>query len=157
MQVTSIQKSNHELFTAADEFLSEGHTITLTLRGNSMRPFLEDGRDIGLLGAVKPDDIKVGDVVLCEFLPERYALHRVIAVRDDDFDMLGDGNLTPEYGCRKDKVKARALGFYRKGHEDLDSVDGLKWRFYSFVWTRLRPIRRYLLFIWRRLPASFRK
>ena len=31
------------------EQLNEGHTATLPLRGRSMRPFLEDGRDKALL------------------------------------------------------------------------------------------------------------
>lgn len=150
MSVGCIEASNDQLFPFAEQLLSEGHTFTLTLHGNSMRPFLEDGRDTGLLVPMNPDELKVGDVVLCEFLPRRYALHRVIAVRDHDFDMLGDGNLTPEYHCPKSRIIARAEGFYRKGRKQMDSVNGRKWRLYSFLWTRLRPLRRYLLFIYRR-------
>ena len=43
-------------------------------------------------------------------------------------------------------VRAKAIGFYRKGHQRLDPTDGLKWRAYSWLWTRLFPLRRYLLF-----------
>jgi hypothetical protein len=33
----------------------------------------------------------------------------------------------------------------------LDSTKGRKWRVYSYVWTRLFPIRRYLLAFYRRI------
>jgi len=46
------------------EQLKEGHTATLPLRGRSMRPFLEDGRDKALLQLC--DHPQVGDAVLAE-------------------------------------------------------------------------------------------
>lgn len=144
-----IEWSNDKLFTSAAEFLKEGLTMKLTLRGYSMRPFLEDGRDVGVLAGVNPQEVKVGDVVLAEFMPKRYALHRVIRIEGDEFDMLGDGNLTPEH-CKLEDIRAIALGFYRKGRKEMDSVEGRKWKMYSAVWMTLRPIRRYLLFIYRR-------
>ena len=33
----------------------------------------------------------------------------------------------------------------------LDKTNGLKWRVYSFFWTRLFPVRRYLLGFYRRI------
>jgi len=58
-------------------------------------------------------------------------------------------------------VKGKAIGFYRKGRTKLDSTDGFKWRIYSFIWTRLFPLRRYLLFMLyphvpRRIKKSFK-
>lgn len=149
MQVVPLELSNDELFTSAADLFAEGRTITLTLRGYSMRPFLEDGRDIGILAGVKPEDVKVGDVVLAEFMPKRYALHRVISIDGDRFDMLGDGNLTPEH-CKLSDIRAIALGFYRKNRKEMDSVNSKKWKIYSSVWMFLRPVRRYLLFLYRR-------
>jgi hypothetical protein len=43
-------------------------------------------------------------------------------------------------------VKATAIGFFRKGRDKADMTDSRKWRVYSWWWTRLFPIRRYLLF-----------
>lgn len=37
--------SNLELIPEVISLLEEGHTVTLPLRGYSMRPFLEDNRD----------------------------------------------------------------------------------------------------------------
>ena len=53
--------SNASLLPEIANILRDGHTVTLTLRGYSMRPFLEDNRDKALLK--KQDDVKIGDVV----------------------------------------------------------------------------------------------
>lgn len=121
-----------------------GKTITLPLRGRSMRPFLEDGRDKALLTVAT--NVQVGDAVLAEISPRHYVLHRIVCIDGDQVTLRGDGNLSDEH-CTLGDVKATALGFFRKGRTKLDSTQGRKWRIYSWWWTRLYPIRRYLLFI----------
>ncbi|MBO5185670.1 MAG: S24/S26 family peptidase [Prevotella sp.] len=125
-----------------------GHTVTLPLRGYSMRPFLEDGRDKAIL--VKPIDINVGDVVLAEISEGHFVLHRIISICDDTIILRGDGNIGVEHCCLKD-VKAIATGFYRKNRSTADYTNERKWIVYSWLWTRLFPIRRYLLYIYRHL------
>lgn len=121
-----------------------GKTVTLPLRGRSMRPFLEDGRDKALL--IADSDYKVGDAVLAEISKGHFVLHRIIRIEGDRVTLRGDGNLNIEQ-CHLADVKAKAIGFYRKGRNTLDSTSGAKWRTYSWIWTRLYPIRRYLLFM----------
>lgn len=148
--------TNARLLPEVISMIEEGHTITLPLRGFSMRPFLEDGRDKALLG--KAGQLKVGDVVLAEIRPKTYVLHRIIAINGEHITLLGDGNLTPEY-CRRCNVHAIALGFFRKGRTHLDSVNNRKWRCYSRCWMALSPLRRYLLWLYRRYLqlSSWRK
>lgn len=122
-----------------------GKTVTLPLRGRSMRPFLEDGRDRALLVAAKDVAINVGDAVLAEVKDKVYVLHRIIAINGSQVTLRGDGNLSNEY-CQIKNVKAKAIGFYRKGRSSVDSTESMKWKIYSWWWTRLYPIRRYLLF-----------
>lgn len=122
--------------------MDEGHTVTIRLKGFSMRPFLEDERDKALLA--KAESVKVGDVVLAEVSPRHYVLHRLINLDNDIATLRGDGNIRPEY-CKKSDIKAVALGFYRKGRKKMDRTDGKKWLIYSLIWTHLYPIRRYLL------------
>lgn len=130
------------------KMLHEGHTVTLRLRGYSMRPFLEDNRDKALLAmATNP---QVGDAVLAEVAPRRYVLHRIISIEGQNVTLRGDGNTFEEH-CQKSDVKATALGFYRKGRTQIDLTTGRKWKLYSYLWTRLYPLRRYLLFIHRHL------
>ena len=142
------QCSNALLLPEIIALLEEGHTVTLLLRGYSMRPFLEDKRDKALL--VKPKKIRVGDVVLAEISPKRYVLHRVVTIAETSVVLRGDGNLATEKCSMKD-IKATVIGFYRKGRKQLDRTDGKKWLIYSWIWTRLFPIRRYLLAFYRRL------
>lgn len=140
--------SNSILLPEIITLLNEGHTVTLGLKGNSMRPFLEDGRDKALL--VKPEEIHVGDPVLAEISGGRYVLHRIIGIKGSCITLLGDGNLTPER-CNISDIKGAVAGFYRKGRKKLERTDSKKWRIYSFFWTRLRPVRRYLLSIYRHI------
>lgn len=141
--VKTLQLANALLLPEVVRLLNEGHTVTLPLRGYSMRPFLEHERDKALLK--KPSAINVGDAVLAEVAPKHYVLHRIVDISGDKVTLRGDGNIGTEH-CRLSDVKATAIGFYRKGRTTLDSTDSRKWRIYSWWWTRLLPIRHYLLF-----------
>ena len=146
--IESIEVANAILIPQIIKLLDEGHTATFRVKGFSMRPFLESNRDSVLLA--KPDKIRVGDPVLAEVAPKHYVLHRLIKVDGNKATLRGDGNLGNEY-CLVSDIKGVALGFYRKGRTTLDSIEGKKWKRYSYVWTRLYPVRRYLLAIYRRL------
>ena len=146
--IKTVQLENSVLLPEVVRILEEGYTVTLPLRGFSMRPFLEDGRDKALLS--KPATVRVGDPVLAEIAPRQYVLHRIVAITGDEVTLRGDGNLSTEH-CRLSDVRAAVIGFYRKGRTTLDATAGMKWRTYSFVWTRLLPVRRYLLAFYRRI------
>lgn len=150
INVVEMQFANALLLPEIIKLLEEGHSVTLQLRGFSMRPFLEDKRDKALL--VKPDinKMKVGDAVLAEVAPKHYVLHRIIKISNDDVTLRGDGNLATE-NCKLSDVKAAVNGFYRKGRKQMDRTDGKKWLIYSAIWTHLYPIRRYLLAAYRRI------
>lgn len=146
---------NEQLMPAIVKIINEGHTVTLRLRGRSMRPFLEDNRDIALLSM--PRKPRKGEPVLAEVSPGRYVLHRIISVKGDDIVLRGDGNIGTER-CKRTDIRASVIGFYRKGRGTLDRIDGRKWRVYSWFWTRLFPVRRYLLafyrIVWLRLSGG---
>lgn len=142
------QFANAILLPEVVKFLNEGKTVTLRLKGYSMRPFLENNRDKALL--VKPSKIAVGDPVLAEISPKHYVLHRIIKIEGNDVTLMGDGNLGVEY-CKKENIVGAVIGFYRKDRKNLDSTDGWKWKLYSKVWMTLRPLRRFLLAFYRKL------
>ncbi len=146
--MTTKQMPNATFLPEVIKIIEAGHTVTLPLRGYSMRPFLEDGRDKALL--TKAKKAKVGDVVLAEISEGNFVLHRIVNIYDDAATLRGDGNLGVEY-CHLDDIKATAVGFYRKNKITADYTNGTKWLIYSWLWTRLYPIRRYLLYIHRHL------
>lgn len=136
------------LMTEVTAMIEEGHTVTLPLRGYSMRPFLEDQRDKALLGKIHR--LSTGDVVLAKINHDHYVLHRIVAIAGDNIKLRGDGNISCEQ-CLRSDIKAKAIGFYRRGKTKITSTDGHEWRIYSWTWERLYPIRRYLLFLYRHL------
>lgn len=153
--VKILKMPNEVLLPFVVDRLKEGHTATLPLRGRSMRPFLEDNRDKALLK--DESHPKVGDAVLAEITPGHFVLHRIVGIDGDQVTLRGDGNLTEEH-CTLADIRAKAIGFYRKGRNKPDSTDGCKWRVYSWWWTRLYPIRRYLLFaLHPHIPQRLRK
>ena len=124
-------------------------SVTFVVRGVSMRPFLEDGRDKVIL--VPPRKPQKGEVVLAEILEKRYALHRVIAIKDGVYTMRGDGNpLRMKEQYTEDKIIGIADGFIRKGKRV--STNSLKWKLFSAFWKAMTPFRRVLLALYRRLP-----
>lgn len=140
--------ANAQLLPEIIKLLEEGHQVTLSLRGFSMRPFLEDARDKALL--TRPTQVKVGDPVLAEIAKRHYVLHRIIKIEGEKVILRGDGNLNTET-CYLTDIKASVIGFYRKGRKQLDRTDGKKWRAYSYIWTLAFPFRRYLLAAYRRI------
>lgn len=141
------QIENDKWFPFILDYFNQGaKTITINLKGISMRPFLESDRDRALLAPI--GEVKVGDPVLAENYPGHFVLHRIVKLDGDDVTLMGDGNLVCEY-CKIKDLRASVIGFYRKGRTELDRTDGMKWKVYSWIWMHLRPFRRYLLAFYR--------
>lgn len=147
-----VEVPNEVLIAEIKRSLQQGHTATFRVKGNSMRPFLENLRDVAKVEAVAPETIAVGDVVLAEIAPQCYVLHRVIDRVDNQLTLKGDGNVQGVEHCLDTNVVALATAFYRKGRKKPDLVTGNKWRIYSFIWLSLTPLRRILLAVYRRQP-----
>jgi SOS-response transcriptional repressor LexA len=152
MSAAPIQKKvNNHLFMQEIRrlFREEGKKrVTFVVRGFSMRPFLEHERDKVVLSP--PRSPKIGEVVLAEIKEKRYALHRVIAFKNGIYTMQGDGNPTRmRENFTEEKIVGIADAFIRKGK--YVPTNGRKWRTYSAVWMMLKPFRRILLAIYRRL------
>ena len=105
--IKTVMMANEVLLPEVVRLLNEGHTVTLPLRGYSMRPFLEDGRDNALLK--KATDVSVGDAVLAEIAPRHYVLHRIVKIEGQHVTLRGDGNLNVEH-CRLSPSASTARG-----------------------------------------------
>ena len=124
------------------------NSVTFVVYGISMHPFLDSGRDKVVLSPPLPPQI--GQVVLAEISPKRYALHRIIKIEGNTITMRGDGNplwMTEQFTA--DKIVGTATAFIRKGKRV--STTGRTWRYYSAFWHAARPARRLLLIIYRRI------
>lgn len=147
--ITQKRVNNHQFMQEITRAFRDGKkSVIFVVRGFSMRPFLENGRDKVIL--TPPRQARIGDVVLAEVREQTYALHRVIKIENGTYTMRGDGNplwMTEQF--TQDKIIGIADGFIRKGKEV--STDSCKWKLYSATWNALKPLRRILLAIYRRL------
>ncbi|MBR2318448.1 MAG: S24/S26 family peptidase [Bacteroidaceae bacterium] len=123
-------------------------SVTFTVRGYSMRPFLEDRRDKVILTPPRTPDI--GDIVLARTDKGVYALHRVIRKENGVYTMQGDGNpISQKEHFTDTDIIGIAQAFIRKGKTY--ETSGRVWRSYSTIWHILKPFRRALLAIYRRI------
>ena len=134
------------------QLVSEGMSTTITVKGNSMNPFIVDGRDRITLGPFKDEELRRGCVALVRDVRGEYLVHRVIARDGDMVTLLGDGNLRGTERAHVSDVIALLQSIDRKGRTV--SVDSLLWRAYSWVWMALEPVRRWPLGLWRKLVLS---
>ena len=85
---------NEVLLPEVARLISEGHTVTLTVRGNSMNPFLVDRRDRIILGPFTDDDLQPGVAVLARDTNGHIIFHRIIHRNGQELTLLGDGGET---------------------------------------------------------------
>ena len=138
---------DNEIIEEACRLVREGVNVTLPVKGRSMLPFIIGGKESVILH--RPGLIDVGDVVLAWVDGCRYVVHRIIRIDGDRITLMGDGNLTPEH-CALDDIKAIAT--HVVDAKDKTHYLYNRWRMFGAkVWYWLRPIRRYLLAIYRRL------
>ena len=132
----------------AVRLVSDGVSVTLPVNGRSMLPFIIGGQESVILQ--KPDTVQVGDVVLAWVEGCRWVVHRIIRIDSDRVTLMGDGNIVGTEHCTVADVKARVTHVVDVKGQPHDIYN--RWRMLGAkVWWRLRPIRRYLLFIYRKL------
>jgi hypothetical protein len=138
--------SDEQILSEAIRLVGEGVQVTFPVNGRSMYPFIVGGEDSVVL--VKPSGLAVGAVVLAKVEGGRYVVHRIVNIDGDKITLMGDGNLCGREHCHIQDVKAVAVQVVGK--------TGKKRPLYGFcgnlcakIWYVARPIRRYLLKIFR--------
>ena len=145
----TIIKDNAIMMEEIRVLISEGKTVTITVKGNSMNPFMVHLRDQMTLGPWKEEDIKKGTVALVRDIHGNHLIHRIIKVYPNHVVLLGDGNLIQTETATKDNIIGIMYAITRKGRTYTHK--SLTWRAYSALWDLLTPVRRWPLYFWRRL------
>ena len=139
--------TDNEIIEEAIRLVREGVNVTLPVKGQSMLPFIIGGKESVILH--RPGLIDVGDVVLAWVDGNRYVVHRIIKLDYDRVTLMGDGNLTTEH-CALGDIKARVTHVVSADNKKRDLYS--RWRVRAAkLWYWLRPVRRYLLAIYRRV------
>ena len=139
--------TDNDIIEEAIRLVREDVNVTLPVKGLSMLPFIIGGKESVILH--RSVLIDVGDVVLAWVDGCRYVVHRIIRIDGDRITLMGDGNLTTEH-CALNDIKARVTHVVSADNKKRDLYS--RWRVSAAkLWFWLRPIRRYLLAIYRRL------
>ena len=171
--------SDDVILSEALRLVGEGVSVTFPVNGRSMLPFIVGGRESVILE--KPSELRRWDVVLAAvkdpvagrcsagpFADEaglatgekraggmgaggvRYVVHRIVALDGDRLTLMGDGNLMLREHCRLGDVGAKAVFVVDANGKRRSLVSSCS-RFWARVWYILLPLRRYFLWIYRRV------
>ena len=138
----SVRVPNEILIPEVGELLKEGMEVILMTRGSSMLPFIRGEKDSVRLKL--RESVRERDVVLAQISRGRYVIHRVIAVNGDVLTLKGDGNLRGTETCSLSDVLGTVEAVIGPDGKERPLREGR-------IWTRLGPLKRYILAIYRRI------
>ena len=144
---------NDTFFADVQRMLDEGKRVTIPVKGSSMLPFIRGGKDLVVLEKAG-EVLRADDIVLFHVGPReggRYVMHRILSIDGDAVDIQGDGVPKTHEHVRRNQVIAKAVEILRDGKRRVDPYSPGQRRLVHF-WQWLRPVRRYILFIYRHLP-----
>ena len=145
---------NDTFFADVLGVLDQGKRVTIPVKGFSMLPFIRGGKDLVVLEKADRDLLKADDIVLFHVGTQdggRYVMHRILAVDGDKVDIMGDGVPYNHEHVLRNQILAKAVEILRGGKRSVDPYSRCQLRLVHF-WQWLRPVRRYILFIYRHLP-----
>ncbi|MCR4865214.1 MAG: S24/S26 family peptidase [Bacteroidales bacterium] len=114
------------LLPSALEFLKEGMSVVLPVKGNSMLPYIRGGKDQVLVR--KMPYVREGDVVLAHTTAGNYVIHRIIEVKEDCLVLRGDGNLVGTEKCTLDGVVGTVVEIQKPSGHKLDPYSVKGWQ-----------------------------
>lgn len=133
---------NASLFASVESVLGEGGRVRIRVKGNSMRPFLRDGRDTAVLAPLQARRLRRGMLLLFRYRGQ-VILHRLRHTGHDHLTAAGDGNYrASEYPVRED-----VIGYAEAIEKNGRTIKYLsaRWRMLSAVSLTRAAIRRTVL------------
>ena len=121
-----------------EELTSENKTVGVPVSGNSMAPFLIDGRDTVFFEALPDRALRSGDILLYQRKNGRYVMHRLFQVKDGLLTFVGDNQQVLERGISRDQVIAYANHFIRDGKDIYCDHSALNRFFVFYMKVRVR-------------------
>lgn len=121
-----------------EQEIQKSGKLIYTNVGNSMMPFIRQGRDILIISKVN-GRLKRYDVPLYKRDSGQYVLHRILKVRKDDYVICGDNRYVKEYGINDKNIIGVLTAVIRNGKEI--PVTDYKYRIYVHLWCDFFPIR----------------
>lgn len=135
----AISVSLNEVYPLIHERLQEGQSVTMTITGTSMYPFILGGRDRVTLSPIT-GELKKNDLPLYRRRNGAFVLHRIVRVeKDGSYTCCGDHQWQLEKGLRREQMIGIATEYVRKGKHLTNR--NLLYRVYRTLWTWLLKAR----------------
>lgn len=138
--------SNEDYFAEVQRILREGKEVRIRVKGNSMRPFIQDG-DTVLLRAYIGSPLPLGSNILAKE-NDKFVFHRFVGKKNGQYILAGDGNLVLREYVTSTDIIAIAIMHYPK---DKGKVIAL-----NRTWARLRGLGWYYMRLIRRIVIKFK-
>lgn len=124
------------------DLIDQGIDVEFRVTGRSMRPMLSNIKDtVVLTKLTRP--VKRGDIAFYKRYNDTYILHRVIKVKGNTFDAIGDHQTEIERNIPIENIICIVKSFTRNGKTH--SVSEFQYKIYSFFAMLLIPIRPLML------------
>jgi hypothetical protein len=145
-----VRIENDILIPELARLLAEGKEVRFTPSGVSMRPYIEGDRDSVILAPLKCAPQR-GDILLAQVQTlcgrQTYVLHRLVRIEhvpgnETEYILQGDGNLAGEERCRLGDIIGRVKAIEAPSGRCKPLTSGR-------LWYALRPLRKWLLKIYR--------
>ena len=135
--------ANDILIPELARLINEGKEVRFTPSGVSMRPFIEGERDSVVMAPLTREPRR-GDILLVHISQpaSTYVLHRLVRIEGSIFILQGDGNLMGEEECSREDIIARVVRIENPSGHRKPLTRG-------HIWYALKPMRRWLLKIYR--------
>lgn len=145
-----ISLPNALLFEEVERLLANEQSVMLKAMGNSMLPFIVGGRDTVLIRRLSNTQaLQVGQIVLAHLPDGRYVLHRIVRINETKATLMGDGNYLETESCQLSDIMGIVIKIIHNDRH-IDNNTRLERR-KAKIWGKLLPIRRYLLYIYKRI------
>lgn len=125
-----------------EEEIEKSGKIIYTNVGDSMMPFIKQGRDVLVISRTE-GRLKRYDVPLYKRDSGQYVLHRILKVRENDYVICGDNRWNREYGITDRHIIGVLTGIIRDGREI--PVTDIKYRIYVHLWCDFFPVRAFII------------
>ena len=140
---------NNLFFEEIANRIANGQLVRIRAKGNSMLPFIRDGKDEVVLKKPTKQSFQKGRLLLVQLENELYLLHRVKKIDNTHIILQGDGNLSILETCSVADVIAEVTTVIRNGKEI--KRGSFKWNMYRYLWPENRFLRRVALGVYRRV------
>lgn len=139
-----LELRNDIFFAEVERRINDGQSVTIPVKGFSMRPMMRSEKDKVILTAHSDKAIKQGAVMLFRH-NGHHIMHRIIDIKGNNITFAGDGNYRKTEQATKDDIVAQVTAIIRpSGH--VISLDSRRWRIYSTIWLAVPKIaRRFIL------------